>query len=186
MHTHNNRRSKASAQKRPRTPSGHWYTTLPLPDPPSLFQTINRPDRIVNAQAQKHNLTNTPSNYDSILTYNETGYADYTATLAEYALAREKASLHAGRILNSNLQDMTARSGLALAGWRPRRDDMAAQAVEWWNWGMALHSEPDSAQLKLTPVSARSASQLGAVRTSSYPILVITTHLRSEGLTFRI
>jgi hypothetical protein len=42
---------------------------------------------------------------------------------------------------------MTARSGLALAGWRPRRDDMAAQAVEWWNWGMALHlhSETDGA-----------------------------------------
>jgi polyamine oxidase len=108
-----------------------------------LFQIINRPNRTVNAQAKKHNLTNTPSNYDSILTYNETGYADYTSTLAEYALAREKASLHAGRILNSNLQDMTARSGLALAGWRPRRDDMVAQAVEWWNWGMALHSETD-------------------------------------------
>ncbi|KAL3495494.1 amine oxidase [Aspergillus germanicus] len=120
------------------------------------------------ALAKKHNLTNTPSNYDSILTYNETGYADYTATLAEYALAREKASLHAGRILNSNLQDMTARSGLALAGWRPRRDDMAAQAMEWWNWGMALHSEPDGAQLKLIPriSPARESAQLGAVRTN--------------------
>ncbi|CEL01768.1 hypothetical protein ASPCAL01346 [Aspergillus calidoustus] len=96
------------------------------------------------ALAKKHNLSNTPSNYDSILTYDETGYADYTATLAQYALAREKASLHAGRILTSNLQDMTARSGLALAGWRPRRDDMAAQAVEWWNWDWEGASAPET------------------------------------------
>ncbi|KAJ0425258.1 hypothetical protein BJY00DRAFT_204614 [Aspergillus carlsbadensis] len=96
------------------------------------------------ALAKKHNITNTVSNYDSILTYNETGYTDYAATLEQYALAREKASLHAGRILNSNLQDMTARSGLALAGWRPRRDDMAAQAVEWWNWDWEGASSPET------------------------------------------
>ncbi|KAL4917680.1 amine oxidase [Aspergillus aurantiobrunneus] len=83
---------------------------------------------------QKHHLQNTYSDYDSILTYNETGYTDYADVLDAYAAARERASEHAGRILNENLQDMTARSGLALAGWKPRRDDMAAQAVEWWNW----------------------------------------------------
>ncbi|KAL2830313.1 amine oxidase [Aspergillus cavernicola] len=84
--------------------------------------------------AQKYSLQNTYSNYDSILTYNETGYTDYSHILDEYSVARQKASEHAGQILNNNLQDMTARSGLALAGWNPRRDDMAAQAVEWWNW----------------------------------------------------
>lgn len=38
-------------------------------------------------------------------------------------------------MLKENLQDQNARTGLAVAGWRPRKDDMAAQAVEWWNWG---------------------------------------------------
>jgi polyamine oxidase len=86
--------------------------------------------------ANKYGLKNTYSDYDSILTYNETGYTDYSDLLDEYSAASERASERAGSILNDNIQDMTARSGLALAGWRPRRDDMAAQAVEWWNWGM--------------------------------------------------
>ncbi|KAL4927534.1 putative flavin containing polyamine oxidase [Aspergillus undulatus] len=84
--------------------------------------------------AQKYQLQNTWSDYDSILTYNETGYTDYTDVLDTYSTARQKASEHAGQILNDNFQDMTARSGLALSGWKPRRDDMTAQAVEWWNW----------------------------------------------------
>ncbi|KAL3455372.1 hypothetical protein BJX64DRAFT_71715 [Aspergillus heterothallicus] len=96
------------------------------------------------ALAKKHNISNTVSNYDSILTYNETGYVDYSHLLDEYAVARERASLHAGEILTSNLQDMTARSGLALAGWRPRRDEMAAQAVEWWNWDWEGASAPET------------------------------------------
>ncbi|CBF71190.1 hypothetical protein AN6658.2 [Aspergillus nidulans FGSC A4] len=84
--------------------------------------------------AKKYGLKNTYSDYGSILTYNETGYTDYSHLLDEYSAASERASERAGSILNDNIQDMTARSGLALAGWRPRRDDMAAQAVEWWNW----------------------------------------------------
>ncbi|KAL2841413.1 hypothetical protein BJY01DRAFT_257019 [Aspergillus pseudoustus] len=96
------------------------------------------------ALAKKHNISNTVSDYDSILTYNETGYVDYSAVLDEYAVARHRASLHAGEILTDNLQDMTARSGLALAGWRPRRNDMAAQAVEWWNWDWEGASAPET------------------------------------------
>lgn len=90
----------------------------------------------LTSQAKKHQLKNTYSNYDSILTYNETGYTDYTDVLDTYAEMSENASQKAGQILNENIQDMTARSGLALAGWRPHKDDMKAQAVEWWNWGM--------------------------------------------------
>jgi hypothetical protein len=41
---------------------------------------------------------------------------------------------NAGYILSENLQDMSARSGLSLAGWHPKKD-MAAQAVDWWLWG---------------------------------------------------
>lgn len=43
-------------------------------------------------------------------------------------------------MLVQNVQDQTARTGFALAGWRPKKDDMKAQAVEWWNWGM--HPQP--------------------------------------------
>ncbi|KAI9375817.1 amine oxidase [Aspergillus egyptiacus] len=94
--------------------------------------------------AKKHGLRNTYSDYESILTYNETGYSNYSHVLDEYSQARKTASLHAGQILNVNLQDMTARSGLALAGWRPRHDDMAAQAVEWWNWDWEGASSPET------------------------------------------
>ncbi|BCR88847.1 putative flavin containing polyamine oxidase [Aspergillus chevalieri] len=84
--------------------------------------------------AKKYNLKNHYSNYSSILTYNETGYTDYSDLLDAYDEASTEAGENAGRILTENLQDQTARTGLAVAGWRPRKDDMAAQAVEWWSW----------------------------------------------------
>lgn len=87
------------------------------------------------ALARKYHLQNTYSNYSSILTYNETGYTDYRHLLDLYSNISTTAGEEAGRILTENLQDQTARTGLAVAGWRPRKDDMAAQAVEWWSWG---------------------------------------------------
>lgn len=78
------------------------------------------------------------SNYSSILTYDENGYVDYTRILDEYDEANEIATQEAGVLLMDNLQDQTGRTGYALAGWRPRKNDMKAQAVEWWNWGMSL------------------------------------------------
>lgn len=50
-------------------------------------------------------------------------------------MAYEKASAKAGRMLAENLQDQNVRAGLALAGWKPKHNDMLRQAVEWWNWG---------------------------------------------------
>lgn len=85
--------------------------------------------------AKKWNVSNTYSNYGNILTYNETGYTNYSSLLDDFQAMYEEASEEAGIILKENLQDQTARTGLALAGWRPKRDDMAAQAVEWWEWG---------------------------------------------------
>lgn len=95
-------------------------------------------------QAKKYNLKNYYSNYSSILTYNETGYTDYSHLLDVYSEASTKAGENAGRILTENLQDQTARTGLAVAGWRPRKDDMAAQAVEWWSWGMTIFPREES------------------------------------------
>lgn len=87
-------------------------------------------------QSKKFNLENEFSNYSSILTYNETGFTDYRDLLDEYSKASAIATEQAGILLSENLQDQTARSGYALAGWRPKRSDMKRQAVEWWNWGM--------------------------------------------------
>jgi hypothetical protein len=47
----------------------------------------------------------------------------------------EGASEQAGVLLKQNLQDQTTRTGLSLAGWKPKKDDMKRQAVEWWEWG---------------------------------------------------
>jgi polyamine oxidase len=69
------------------------------------------------------------------LTYNETGYTDYSEILDEYDESWTKASVKAGRMLADNIQDETARAGLAMAGWNPKHSDMKRQAVEWWNWG---------------------------------------------------
>lgn len=82
-------------------------------------------------------MKNQYSNYSSILTYDENGYVDYTNVLDEYDKANKIATQEAGVLLMDNLQDQTGRTGYALAGWRPRKNDMKAQAVEWWNWGMS-------------------------------------------------
>ncbi len=41
----------------------------------------------------------------------------------------------AGQMLVDNIQDLSARTGLALNGWNPAHDDMKAQACEYWAWG---------------------------------------------------
>ncbi|KAF4217585.1 hypothetical protein CNMCM8980_003529 [Aspergillus fumigatiaffinis] len=91
--------------------------------------------------------TVTHSNYSSIRTYNETGFTDYRHLQREYAEAYRTASKEAGRIMTENLQDQTARTGLSLAGWRLRKDDSAAQAVEWWNWDWESAQTPDTSSL---------------------------------------
>lgn len=69
------------------------------------------------------------------MTYNETGHVDFSHLLDVYDEASAEMNVEAGRLLAENLQDQSARTALALAGWRPSKWDMAAQAVEYWNWG---------------------------------------------------
>ena len=99
------------------------------------------PENPIWTLAKKWGLNNTYSNYSSILTYNETGYTDFSALLDEYENKFETASELAGTILKENYQDMTVRSGLSLADWKPKRDDMTAQAVEWWEWGKSFRDK---------------------------------------------
>lgn len=52
------------------------------------------------------------------------------------------AEANAGTALSENLQDVSGRTGLSLAGWKPRKD-MHAQAVEWWSWDWETSSPPE-------------------------------------------
>ncbi|KAE8379358.1 flavin-containing amine oxidoreductase-domain containing protein [Aspergillus bertholletiae] len=85
-------------------------------------------------QAHKHGLKNTPDNVSSVLTYDETGYNDYQHLLDAFGDLKSIAFRAAGQMLLDNIQDSNARTGFAMAGWNPPRNDMKAQAVEWWDW----------------------------------------------------
>ncbi|OOF90087.1 hypothetical protein ASPCADRAFT_519449 [Aspergillus carbonarius ITEM 5010] len=92
------------------------------------------PQNPVWTLAQVYNLSTVYSNYSNVSTYNENGYKDYSYLMDMYDDAYDTAAAQAGMILLDNLQDQTAKTGLALAGWRPKEHDMEAQAVDWWEW----------------------------------------------------
>lgn len=93
--------------------------------------------------AQLYNLTNTYSNYTSIETFDETGAVDFTDRIADFEdNAYTALEQDAGYILSEDLQDRSVRSGLSLSGWKPKRDDMIAQAVEWWEWDWEYSFSP--------------------------------------------
>ncbi|KAH8701862.1 amine oxidase [Talaromyces proteolyticus] len=104
------------------------------------------PQNPIWTMAQKYNLTNTYSNYSSILTYNETGFTDFSDLLDVYDNADTIMGDNSGEILLHNLQDQTARTGLSLAGWKPKQN-MAAQAVEWWEWDWESAYSPEESSL---------------------------------------
>lgn len=92
---------------------------------------------------KKYNLTNTYSNYSSILTYDETGYTDYTDLLDLWDDIYDVAEDDSGVMLTNNLQDFDARTGFRLADWKPKKD-MHAQAVEWWSWDWETSYAPEA------------------------------------------
>jgi len=99
--------------------------------------------------AQKYNLSNTYSDYDSILTFDETGYNDYSDLLDTFEDAYSIMEEDAGYILTNNLQDRSMRAGFKLSGWEPRTMgdlQMAAEATEWWefDWEYAWTPEESS------------------------------------------
>ncbi|CAG9997015.1 unnamed protein product [Clonostachys byssicola] len=97
--------------------------------------------------AQKYNLDNTPTDSKSVITYDETGQVDYKNLIDEYEEAWEGAQVESGRYLTENLQDITVRAGLSLAGWRPHKKDMHAQAVDWFGWDFESATPPEDASL---------------------------------------
>lgn len=67
---------------------------------------------------------------------------DYSNLLEQFQSINEVSSDTAGSLLRHNVQDQTARTGLAMAGWKPAKNDMTAQAVEWWQWGKSGILDP--------------------------------------------
>lgn len=94
------------------------------------------------------------SNYDNVSTYNQDGYVNYSDLFDAFDEAYDIADGKAGEILMQNLQDQTAKSGFALAGWNPKFDNMEAQAVDWWSWG-ELYIRSHFSAIKLTFESTR-------------------------------
>jgi polyamine oxidase len=96
---------------------------------------------------EQSNVTNTYSNYSSILTYDETGYVDYSELLDDYEDSYSTFEQDAGYILTENLLDVSARAGLTLSGWTPG-NDKHAEAVDWWEWDWEYGNTPEeSSQL---------------------------------------
>lgn len=101
------------------------------------------PENPIWTLAKKYNISNTYSNYSDILTYDTTGYNDYSSQLDDFenniwpVLAAD-----AGNILLEELIDHNTRSGLYSAGWFPGTDPIK-QAVEWWEWDWETAYTPD-------------------------------------------
>lgn len=91
------------------------------------------PENPIWTLAKKYNLSNTYSDYDSILTYDHTGPVNYTYLLDDFEDSYTTLEQAAGTILTENLQDTSLRTGLSLAKWKPKKN-MQAQASEWWEF----------------------------------------------------
>lgn len=98
---------------------------------------------------KKWGLKNTQSDYDAILTYNETGEVDFTSEIKAFTDAMERLQGDAEELINDNIQDRTVRQGLALTGWNPEQRDypQAADAVEWWLYDGEQARTPEQTSL---------------------------------------
>ncbi|KAH7184769.1 uncharacterized protein B0J16DRAFT_340440 [Fusarium flagelliforme] len=97
--------------------------------------------------AKKHNLKSTFSDYDAYKTFDHEGETDWSDKIDEFDEAYAKAAAEAGHMLINNIQDTSARAALRTAGWRPEKDDMHAQAADWWGWDFESAWTPDESGL---------------------------------------
>lgn len=100
------------------------------------------PENPIWTLAKKYNLTNTYSDYSSILTYDQTGAVNYTYLLDDFEDSYAILEQAAGTILSQNLQDQSFRAGLSLADWKPKKN-MRQQAAEWWEFDWEYSYSPD-------------------------------------------
>lgn len=106
----------------------NWVQGLGAEDP-------GAPENPIWTFAKKWNVTNTYSDENSVLTYDETGANDYSDLIDDFETAYDTAAAYAGYFLTEKLQDTSTRAGLSLAGWKPKQD-MKKAAVKWWEWDL--------------------------------------------------
>jgi polyamine oxidase len=99
------------------------------------------PENPIYTFAKQVNLTNTYSNFSSILTYDQTGANDFSDLLDAYEERYAVAEQNAGTILTQNLQDRSIRAGFMQSGWRA--NDAHRKAVEWWEWDWETSQTPE-------------------------------------------
>lgn len=86
---------------------------------------------------KKWNITSVRSDFERLLTYDETGAADFRSEVNEFYDVVDRLAAKAGELLEGNLQDRTIREGFRAVGWKPeqRAKPAHAEAVEWWLYG---------------------------------------------------
>lgn len=116
-------------------------------------------------QEKKWKIESQESNFSRILTYNESGLADFESEIEEYEGAFFRMTQEAGELLTDNIQDKTIREGLMHVGWKPDQRDYpaAADAVEWWLYDGEQAYTPEETSLVFN--SVRGVSKC----TSSFP-----------------
>ncbi|KAF2032882.1 amine oxidase [Setomelanomma holmii] len=100
------------------------------------------PENPVWTFSKQVNLTSPYSDFSSILTYDSTGYNNYSDIIDEFEEYWAIFEQDAGTILSENLQDRSFRAGLWQSGWRPKQDAQK-KAVEWWMWDWETSQTPE-------------------------------------------
>ncbi|OHE96875.1 N1-acetylpolyamine oxidase [Colletotrichum orchidophilum] len=114
---------------------------------------------------KRYNLTNTPSNFTNQTVFNETGQV-HPGSLTErfgklealYKDATEHYQYDAGQIILQNQQDRSARTGLAIANWKPGSDPLA-QAIEWASMDFEYANPPEKTSQQYSVVNSNTSFQ---------------------------
>ncbi|KAF5630336.1 n1-acetylpolyamine oxidase [Fusarium sp. NRRL 52700] len=97
--------------------------------------------------AKKYDLKSHESDYENYLTFDHKGQTNWSSTIKDLEEIYSKAEAESGRLLLGNLQDTSVRAAIRSAGWRPDKDDMHAQAADWWKWDFESAWTPDESGL---------------------------------------
>ncbi|KAK2773604.1 N1-acetylpolyamine oxidase [Colletotrichum kahawae] len=114
---------------------------------------------------RKYNLTNTPSDFDNLTVFHETGQV-HPGRLSErfkelqslYKSATEEYEYDAGEIILQNQQDRSARAGLAIANWKPSSEPLA-QAIEWSSIDFEYANPPEKTSQQYSVVNTNTSFQ---------------------------
>ncbi|KAL3417463.1 N1-acetylpolyamine oxidase [Phlyctema vagabunda] len=107
------------------------------------------PENPIWTLAKKYKIANHFTNISSVMTFDDSGRADFGTKFEEFDAGYDIAEYEAGVILTDNLQDRSLRSGFNLAGYKPK-GDAQAMAVEWYNMDFEYAQIPDVCSQEFT------------------------------------